>query len=310
MEKLNFLTCSILILVCSMSTTFAQDTDLQSKVDKLKKKLEALEARLEVVDQRFVNLEAVDETGEINPKAKNAEFLDRLDSAQFLRSDGKAVDADELDGLDSSKFLRSNGKAVDADKLDGINSSYFVRNDASAIAVKATEFKLGYGISNVGSDSRQRALKKGNPGHAHYDLLSINYDGDFEQGVEIWGPTKFHGEMVGKVVRSSDAALKKEIKQIEDPIDVVQKIKGISFKWNENYDAKKRFIPNQKQYGFIAQEVEKILPDIVQKNENGYKSIDYNALIPFLLESIKEQQYQIDQQEIKIQELQRILNEK
>ena len=45
-----------------------------------------------------------------------------------------------------------------------------------------------------------------------------------------------------------------------------------------------------EQIGFIAQEIEKIYPQVVLTDKNGYKSIDYSKLTPILVEAIKEQQ--------------------
>jgi hypothetical protein len=55
----------------------------------------------------------------------NADLLDGVDSAGFLRTSGKAADSNLLDGIDSSGFLRTTGKAADADKLDGLDSNAY-----------------------------------------------------------------------------------------------------------------------------------------------------------------------------------------
>jgi len=89
----------------------------------------------------------------------NADLLDGINSAGFLRSTGKAADSNLLDGVDSTSFLRTSGKAADADKLDGVDSTGFLRslfplvlsgapaspqavvqatNNGSGLAVKAT----------------------------------------------------------------------------------------------------------------------------------------------------------------------------
>ena len=47
--------------------------------------------------------------------------------------------------------------------------------------------------------------------------------------------------------------------------------------------------------GVIAQEVEPVLPEAVNEVENGTKTVDYNAVIALLVESIKEQQEQIEE---------------
>jgi len=59
----------------------------------------------------------------------------------------------------------------------------------------------------------------------------------------------------------------------------------------------------ETQLGFIAQEFEKVIPELVRTDENGYKSIDYVKLTPVLVEAIREQQKQIDELKQLVQSL-------
>ena len=62
---------------------------------------------------------------------------------------------------------------------------------------------------------------------------------------------------------------------------------------------------NQDELGFIAQEVEKIVPEVVTKDnsKDAYRSVKYDKIVALLVEAIKEQQEQIDNLEKKVQEL-------
>jgi hypothetical protein len=85
---------------------------------------------------------------------------------------------------------------------------------------------------------------------------------------------------------NSDERLKKEISTFQNGLETVLSLEGKYFTWKKN---------EQKSFGLIAQEVEKILPKIVQTGDaTGFKSIDYNALVAPLIEAIKQQQQQID----------------
>ncbi len=55
------------------------------------------------------------------------------------------------------------------------------------------------------------------------------------------------------------------------------------------------FPSHGRQVGLIAQEVEEVLPEAVGKSPDGYKTVDYEKLVPVLVEAIKEQQKQIDE---------------
>jgi len=84
---------------------------------------------------------------------------------------------------------------------------------------------------------------------------------------------------------SSDKRLKKNIKTVESALDKVIALRGVSFDWKEG---------GAKAIGLIAQEAEKVIPEIVSQDENGYLGIKYNNLIGVLVEAIKEQQEQIN----------------
>ncbi len=129
----------------------------------------------------------------------------------------------------------------------------------------------------------------------------------------------------GNVVFTSDARLKKNITNLQNPIDSLFKLQGVS------YDLKMPVVPGPKavsnsviskpdsqvnpndtigknppyffidsalyahhHYGFLAQDVQKIYPQLVYKDNNGLLSIDYIGIIPLLLEAIKQEKLQLD----------------
>jgi len=76
----------------------------------------------------------------------------------------------------------------------------------------------------------------------------------------------------------SDVSFKTDIKPIKNPVDIVNSLEGKSFKWKDS---------DQESYGLIAQELEKILPELVHINDNGVKTVSYIPLISILLENVK-----------------------
>ena len=91
---------------------------------------------------------------------------------------------------------------------------------------------------------------------------------------------------------TSDIKLKTDINNIETPLETIQKLKGITFNWKNDIIETDKSLQGIK-HGFIAQEVEKVLPSLVFEDKN--KSINYIELIPILVESIKDQQKQINE---------------
>ena len=62
-------------------------------------------------------------------------------------------------------------------------------------------------------------------------------------------------------------------------------------------------LSNKPQVGFLAQEVEKLLPEAVTKDDQGYYAVNYSAVVPVLVEALKEQQQQIEKQQQQIARL-------
>ena len=83
---------------------------------------------------------------------------------------------------------------------------------------------------------------------------------------------------------SSDAALKEDIQTIENPLEKVQALRGVSYKWKDT---------GRKDIGLVADEVQKVLPELVVENE--HKQMDYGHMIGLLVEAIKEQQKEIEE---------------
>ena len=84
---------------------------------------------------------------------------------------------------------------------------------------------------------------------------------------------------------SSDQRLKDQVIKIDTALNKVEEIGGYQFTWNNNVDDHRA---GTIDYGVIAQEVEEILPQAVGINNRGYKTVNYNSLIPLLIEAVKE----------------------
>lgn len=83
----------------------------------------------------------------------------------------------------------------------------------------------------------------------------------------------------------SDANKKQNVAPIQDAAATVNRLNGVSFEWKDN---------GLPSYGVIAQEIEEVLPELVNTSEDGVKSVNYNGIIGFLINAIKEQQKQIN----------------
>ena len=99
---------------------------------------------------------------------------------------------------------------------------------------------------------------------------------------------------------SSDERLKNNITIIENPIDKVKKLKGVEYEWNNLQGV---YPIGSKDSGIIAQDVQKVLPQLVKEKKGGYLGVRHDRLVGLLIESVKEQQEQIDELKKEIEEL-------
>jgi hypothetical protein len=106
------------------------------------------------------------------------------------------------------------------------------------------------------------------------------------------GEGRFRGDVVA-YYSFSDERLKDEVKPLENSLDKVLAMQGVSYKWNSGERK------GQSDIGLIAQQVEKVVPEVVREKTNidgdTYKSVNYEHLVGILIEAIKEQQQQIDE---------------
>ena len=116
----------------------------------------------------------------------------------------------------------------------------------------------------------------------------------------------FANTISGSLIRSSgdvvafygsDERLKDNIKLIENPIEKVQQLRGIEYQWN---GLQNTYPSGSLDSGIIAQDVQKVLPQLVRTNHGGYLGVRHDRLVGLLVESIKEQQEQINELKLQI----------
>ena len=120
--------------------------------------------------------------------------------------------------------------------------------------------------------------------------LTVN--GNIQLGNASSDVTTVEGELRVKqdiiAFYSSDQRLKDNINPIENSLSKVLSISGNTYTWNENSSREGNDV------GVIAQEVLEVLPEAVTTRENGYLAVDYQKLVPLLIESIKELSHKVE----------------
>lgn len=138
-------------------------------------------------------------------------------------------------------------------------------------------------------------------------LLIYGGGGDVLRGTMNSGNLSAQGAALGF---HSDSRLKNDIETVENVVDSLAKIRGVTFKWNglTNQDTE------STQYGVIAQEVEKVFPHLVtlgpvSGNGKRYLEVAYNGFIPILIEAVKQQQHEIEARDAQISKMQSDIDE-
>jgi hypothetical protein len=94
--------------------------------------------------------------------------------------------------------------------------------------------------------------------------------------------------VTGNVVAYSDARVKENVRVIDNALKRVRAIRGVTFTRTDMQDKTKRHV------GVIAQEIEKVLPEVISDNDDGMKSVAYGNITALLIEAIKELQDEVE----------------
>ena len=93
----------------------------------------------------------------------------------------------------------------------------------------------------------------------------------------------------------SDKRLKENIKPIESALEKAMKLQGVTFDWKKSNSE----LNIKEDIGFIAQDIQKVVPELVRENENGMLSMRHQGIAPILLEAIKELKAEIEELKLK-----------
>lgn len=121
-------------------------------------------------------------------------------------------------------------------------------------------------------------------------IVVRNDSGDFSAGsISCSNLTATFAVEAADFNSTSDLDLKTNVNTIENSLDIVNSLRGVSFDWKIN---------GNKSYGVIAQELEQILPELVTTREN--KSVNYNGLVGVLLQAVKELSVEVEELKKKV----------
>jgi hypothetical protein len=126
----------------------------------------------------------------------------------------------------------------------------------------------------------------------------------YAENLVAWSNANIHGYLCAdNVACPSDARLKTKIETLENALESVSQLRGVSYEWRRDEFPDRNF-PDDGQVGLVAQEVRQVVPQAVIEDEDGYLAVDYARLVPLLIEGMKEQQKRIEKLEETIRRMQ------
>ena len=201
-------------------------------------------------------------------------------------------------GLTFDTYGHVTGYTTGTETVVNTNTTY---SAGSGLTLSGTTF-------NIQSDLRGETWLIGRSASDYIEVYDtgINFvlDGTTDMRLYNSGDLHVEGNVIGYSTSVSDQKFKDDVTPIESALDKVKALKGVEYTWNATSKKGKRDL------GFIAQEVEQIIPEIVTQhilstgefadNPTQSKTIDYEKITAVLVEAMKEQQKQIDELKAKL----------
>jgi hypothetical protein len=180
----------------------------------------------------------------------------------------------------------------------GSNTKFFFVANGSGVGSNYLELQAP---SNSSADILMSSGSTGAYGILRYVLSSntMQFWTNSTLQTSIDGSGNF--STVGDIIAysSSDATLKTNLVPIANPIAKVQKLTGYEFDWTDEYlnsiGTNDICSVRKHDVGLVAQEVETVIPEVVNTKANGIKGVKYDRLVALLIEAVKDQQEQIDE---------------
>jgi len=216
---------------------------------------------------------------------------------------GSGLDADNLDGYTwSSSGKNIRGTEIYADNwFRNYNSGEGLYNEANTMSWYSTNDKE-YTIRSEQTYTQIRFATASNNTRGYVyattnnDIGLLNASGSWilrgfnNLDAQVYG----NFTASGNVTAYSDITLKEDIEVIPNALDKVSAIRGVTYNRKDLED-------KPRHAGVIAQEVEKVLPEVISTDEEGIKSVAYGNLVGLLIESIKELKSEVDELKAKLE---------
>ena len=221
--------------------------------------------------------------------------------------------------------IRPSGKVIVGDLNDVGNFSSY-----AALTVVETAASGGTGIEIESTPNRNPNLLFSVDGTRKANIRVVDNGGDrleFQTsavtamtilqnrnvGIGTVNPTdKLHVNgnvsISGQLSIGSDQRFKKDINKLDDPMSLLEGLNGVSYEYDHAAFPKKEFVKG-KAIGFIAQDFEKDLSNLIKKDNEGYYAVNYLGVIPILVEAVKDVNEENEILKEELSEIKSLLND-
>mgnify|MGYP001234182968 CR=1 FL=1 len=199
--------------------------------------------------------------------------------------DALNINADQVDGLEASQFLRS-------DATDSTSGVISFGGGTGAVTISGSTGDIRSSSNTWSGESHGKLQYHSNSWYMQYYTAFYHRDSGGSNRMTLDGSGNV--TFSGNVTAYSDERLKKDIVTIDNPIDKIKAMRGVYYTEIET---------DRPRTGVIAQELEKVLPEVVKDIEDtnpttgettSTKAVDYGNIVGLLIEAIKEQQDEIE----------------
>lgn len=212
----------------------------------------------------------------------------------FRAEKGQALTYSELDVNFGSYFrsASSNGQTL---------TLYYPSSSQVPVNSGSVEVSLIKGLQNAGVNKRLTVFSGSSAVSSSQGLIldtnnnlgiGVNESSDLPLSYKLMVSGSIKAS--GTVIQGSDSRLKEDIYPIDNALSRIENIDGVYFTYKDS---------GEKSIGVIAQDIQKILPEVVSEDNNGYLGVNYSGIVPVLIEAVREQNSIIKDLEDRISDL-------
>ena len=223
-------------------------------------------------------------------------------TANGLESRSTAEVLSDIGAITASSTDTLTNKSIAADQLTGTVANARLDaqlQDVAGLAVTNGGFIVGDGsnfVLETGATART-SIGLGTSSDVQFNDQQVDSLGVATAASGTSGEIRATNDITA--FYSSDKSLKENIKNIENPLEKVSQINGVTFDWTDDYikehGGEDKYFVRKNDVGVIAQEIEKVLPQVVATRENGIKAVKYDRIVALLIESVKELKKEIEE---------------